>query len=285
MLYRAEPMQVPRVWGSLRSGTGERIGELWWVYDGSSGSTPLYPVTGGKACTLSDLAADGDPSVNGSFPLLVKTLHTADRLSVQVHPGSGGTSPSKEETWVILEADRGAWMMGGLLPSADPTALADAARTGTLPGLLGKHLLRQGDVIHIPPGTIHSLGPGLTVLEIQENCDVTYRLYDWGRPGLDGRPRRLDLEEGTVSVSSGSVPLFLRREECCDGIPGPVSYSLQWLRGPLEVDLPPLSVFFLDRGTADAGSVLEASSCILSDREGGRLLLDGGSSGWMTGVR
>ncbi len=277
------------MWGSLRNGDGEHVGELWWVYHDDKGSSALLSLDDSSRSSISSLAKEGRlPLFTTRFPLLVKTLHTADRLSVQVHPGAEGGALRKEETWVVLDADPGSWMMGGFRETVDSGELARAVESGTLPDLLHKSLIAKGDVIHLPPGTVHALGPGLTVLEVQNNCDVTYRLYDWDRPGRDGKPRRLDLEKGITAVDRDprNGPLFTKERECIGGIPGSSAYSLAWLAGPLEVDVPPAGVFFLTEGSLTAGSAeLVSRSCLLADAAGGRVLLGEGSSGWMTGAK
>jgi mannose-6-phosphate isomerase class I len=288
MLYKTEYRPVPRVWGSLRSGDNESVGELWWVYHDDEDSSVLLSLDDLSRSSISILTSEGSLPGNGRYPLLVKTLHTAERLSIQVHPGADGGLPCKEETWVVLDAAPGSWMMNGFSEQIDSTGFARAVESHALPDLLCRRVLSKGDVIHLPPGTIHTLGPGLTVLEVQNNCDVTYRLYDWDRPGRDGKSRRLDIERGILSVNLDPMAssLFMDEAECTGGIPGSSSYSLSWLSGPLEVDVPPACVFFLAEGSLTAGTrELESRCCLLADSEGGRIRLGKGSSGWMTGAR
>jgi len=111
--------------------------------------------------------------------LLVKYLFTSEKLSVQVHPeGPQG----KEECWLVLAADPGAMLGIGFRQDIDPAAMRAAALDGSIEDLLAWHPVRPGDFVYIPAGTVHAIGAGIALIEIQQNCDVTYRLYDYGRP-------------------------------------------------------------------------------------------------------
>ncbi len=131
--------------------------------------------------------------VPGAGELLVKTLFTEAMLSVQVHPDAAtakamGMASGKDEAWLVLEAAPGAEIGLGLKVAMTREALAAAAQDGSLVSALVWHKVAAGDVLQAPAGTIHAIGPGLTLLEVQQNNDVTWRLYD------HGRGRRIDLE-------------------------------------------------------------------------------------------
>lgn len=111
--------------------------------------------------------------------LVVKWLQTSAPLSVQAHPRGAGR---KHEWWYVAEARPGAYLHLGLTAPAGAEEIARAARDGSLPGMLRRIVPAPGDTFFIESGTIHALGPGLTVVEVQEPSDVTYRLYDYGRP-------------------------------------------------------------------------------------------------------
>ena len=134
-------------------------------------------------------------------PLLVKTLFTAERLSVQVHPGEAaaaarGYARGKDEAWVVLAAEAGAQIGLGLDRPLDPPSLRAAALDGSLVDRLVWRPACAGDVFYTPAGTIHAIGGGLTLFEIQQNLDVTYRLFDYGRG------RRLDLDDGIAVAAA-----------------------------------------------------------------------------------
>lgn len=142
-------------------------------------------------------------------PLIIKLIQTAEALSIQVHPDGRDARPRKNEWWLVLEARDGAYLHLGLTRALDAPALAAAARDGSITGLLHRFQPRAGDSFYVPSGTIHALGPGLTVLEVQEPSDITYRLYDYGRP------RELHLEEG--------LPVSLLSPAPLEAMPGPAA--------------------------------------------------------------
>ena len=137
-------------------------------------------------------------------PLLVKYLFTSEQLSVQVHPDDAaarqaGHPRGKDEAWVVLDAEPGASIGIGLNRPVSPEELRAAALDGSVVGMLHWRQVEKGDAFYSPAGTIHSIGAGLTLLEVQQNCDVTYRLYDFGRP------RELHLDEGVTAARTDSA--------------------------------------------------------------------------------
>lgn len=132
--------------------------------------------------------------------LLVKYLFTSERLSIQVHPGDqaavrSGHRRGKEEAWLILSAEPGALIGIGLREPVSNEALRRAALDGSIEQMIDWRPARAGDFYYSPAGTVHALGPGLALIEIQQNVDLTYRLYDYGRP------RELHLEEGVEAAN------------------------------------------------------------------------------------
>jgi mannose-6-phosphate isomerase len=135
------------------------------------------------------------------LPVLVKFLFTSENLSVQVHPDdtiarARHSSLGKTEMWHILAAEPGAKIAAGFRESISKERMREAALSGEIVDLLAWHDASAGDTFFIPAGTVHAVGAGLTLCEIQENSDITYRLYDYGRG------RELHLDDG-ISVSSG----------------------------------------------------------------------------------
>ncbi len=142
-----------------------------------------------------------EPPADRTLDVMAKYLFTTERLSIQVHPDNPtararGHRSGKDECWIVLDiADEGGELGIGTVRDADPAEVLDAARDGSIVDLVDWRTPRRGDFIYNPAGTIHALGPGLTVLEIQQAVDVTYRLYDYGRP------RELHLDEAAdVSI-------------------------------------------------------------------------------------
>jgi mannose-6-phosphate isomerase len=159
------------------------------------------------------LARDEAPDVY--FPLLTKLLFTSDVLSVQVHPpdewalaNAGG--PGKTEMWYVIEAEPGARVALGLTEKLSKERLAESARSGEIEDYLNWVPVQAGDVIFVPAGLLHTLGAGLKVCEIQQNSDLTYRFWDFNRPGGDGKPRALHIDEGATVTNpepwAGSAP-------------------------------------------------------------------------------
>lgn len=134
------------------------------------------------------------------FPLLIKLLDASRWLSVQVHPDDAYAMKrhgdrGKTEMWVVLAAEPGAELIFGFRPGIDRASFAAALRAGRVEETLHRIPAAAGDAFFVPPGAIHALGPGLLLAEIQQSSDLTYRIYDWDRPGNDGLPRRLHTAE------------------------------------------------------------------------------------------
>jgi mannose-6-phosphate isomerase len=142
--------------------------------------------------------------------LLVKYLFTAEKLSIQVHPDdvqarAAGHARGKDEVWVILHADPGATIALGLTHPVSADALHAAALDGSIEALVDWKPVKAGDVIYSPAGTVHAIGGGITLVEIQQNVDLTYRLYDYGRP------RELHLDAG-IAVAK-RAPFVMARQD------------------------------------------------------------------------
>lgn len=141
----------------------------------------------------------------GDQPFLVKYLFTSERLSIQVHPSDEqarvrGLRQGKSECWYILEAEPDAVLGLGLKKEVSPEELRRAALDGSIEHLMHWRPVRARDFFMVPPGTIHAIGGGISLLEFQQNSDVTYRLYDYGRP------RELHLDDGIAVARAGPYP-------------------------------------------------------------------------------
>jgi mannose-6-phosphate isomerase len=160
------------------SGKGERIGEIWFE------PPPELP------------------------DLLVKYLFTSEALSVQVHPSDAQApqgSRGKEECWLVLTAEPGARLAVGFKEQVTPGRMRAAALDGSIENLLEWHEVAPGDFIYLTAGTVHAIGAGLSLIEVQQNSDITYRLYDYGRP------RELHLDAGIAVADGGPHDPALRR--------------------------------------------------------------------------
>jgi len=208
-----KPELKERVWGGraleqfgfeLPEG---RIGEAWTIGDHANGTTK---VIGGELAGLGlnevrerygrEFFGSKGYSPDARFPLLIKLLDCQDDLSVQVHPNDDYEKLppgelGKTEMWYVVSAKPGAKIIYGLKDGVGREVLADAIREGRIMNSLQEVPVEAGDSFYIPAGTVHALCAGVLVAEIQQNSDTTYRLYDYSRPGLDGKPRELHVED------------------------------------------------------------------------------------------
>jgi mannose-6-phosphate isomerase len=147
----------------------------------------------------------------GRFPLLVKLLDAQKDLSVQVHPDDAyaalyeGGELGKTEMWYVLHAAPGAEIIYGLAPGANREGLCDALAQGDPGALLHRVAVRAGDCAFVPAGMVHALLRGVVVAEIQQNSDTTYRVYDWGRLGADGRHRPLHVRQALEVIDWSQI--------------------------------------------------------------------------------
>jgi mannose-6-phosphate isomerase len=138
------------------------------------------------------------------FPILIKLIDAKDRLSVQVHPNEK-TAPltggdPKTEMWVGLDGDADASVYAGLATGTTPDVFGEHIKTGEMDSVLRKHSLKSGEVIFIPGGLVHAIDRGCFLLEVQQNSDTTYRLWDWGRVEANGKPRELHIDQAMRSI-------------------------------------------------------------------------------------
>ena len=209
-----EPIYCERVWGGTGFAThlgrslpaGKVIGESWEIVDRPEAQSR----TAAGKCLRELIAADpvgimgpGWPAEK-PFPILVKWLDCQERLSLQVHPPASIAASlrgePKTENWFIARAEPHATLMAGLKRGVTEAQFKQALETGTLESLVHTLRVQAGESIFIPSGRIHAIGAGNLILEIQQNSDTTYRVYDWGRVGLDGRPRELHVAESLAST-------------------------------------------------------------------------------------
>ena len=188
-----EPHLQERVWGGNRLGPG--IGEAWDLSVHENG--PCVVANGPLAGTpLPEVAAANEDDFGGPIELLAKRLDCAADLSIQVHPSD---ADAKTEAWVILEAEPGAGVYHGFPRPLQAAELELAARHGTLPDLMRFLEVSPGQAVFVPSGTVHAIGKGLVLFELQQSSDVTYRLYDWDRG------RELHLDRGLACSNLKSI--------------------------------------------------------------------------------
>ena len=234
------PVMQEKVWGGrslARFGfdmPDGPIGEAWLIADHPHGTSTV------KNGPLAGLGLDevrerygrewfgkkGLSQRTGRFPLLLKILDCEDDLSVQVHPGDDyeRLAPGelgKTEMWYVLDAKPGATILYDLKPGFDRESFSRLIQEDRIMEGLQEVPVQPGDAFYIPAGTVHALRAGVLVVEVQQNSDTTYRLYDYNRPGLDGKPRALHIED-SLNVIRYDAQASKQTTE----VPGPN----QWLR-------------------------------------------------------
>jgi mannose-6-phosphate isomerase len=220
------PLYMERVWGGQRIGSlfqrtlpAGAIGESWELVDREDAQSV---VAGGplKGYSLEELWAKHRAQVFGEgywqprFPLLVKILDASQPLSIQVHPPSHqaaklGGEP-KTEFWYFVDVEPGAGIYIGLKRGTCREDFAVALKKGSVAELVHWHPTRPDSFILLPSGRLHAIDAGNVIFEIQQNSDTTYRVFDWNRLGLDGKPRKLHVPESLQSID------FDDFEPCCE---------------------------------------------------------------------
>jgi len=235
---RFAPILKRLIWGGRRLGTvlGKPIGpeddyaESWEIADHRHGRSVVEagPFAG---VVLSDLVRERGEELLGpseaprdQFPLLVKFIDAQRDLSVQVHPDDEkGTrlagDNGKTESWVVLQAAPGSRIYAGLEEGVTEAQFVEASVRGDVAELLHAFEPKPGDCIHIPAGTVHAIGAGVLLAEVQQMSDATFRVHDWGRVGPDGQPRPLHLAEAIESIDFGIGPVdpLLTLSEAVEG--------------------------------------------------------------------
>jgi mannose-6-phosphate isomerase len=199
--------KLKTVWG--KASPYADTAESWEVSTHPDGPSVIGagPLTG-KALSEALTPDMIGPEARG-LPVLIKLIDAAQNLSVQVHPGDayaraheGGAG--KTEMWYIADAENGSGIYCGFKRKVDLDEARGAIENNTLESLLNFIQVKRGESYFIPAGTVHAIGEGLTICEIQQNSNLTYRLYDYGRTGADGKPRPLHIEKG-LDVASLDV--------------------------------------------------------------------------------
>jgi len=228
-----KPVYQERVWGgrALESFLGRKlpgsapIGESWELVDRPEAQSL---VTNGPWAgrTLREVITTQAASIMGPlwpkdrpFPILVKWLDCRERLSLQVHPPASiaarlGGEP-KTENWYIARAQPGAAVLAGLKPGVDAARFRTALKDNSAESLVHRLPTMAGDSLLIHSGVMHAIDGGNLILEIQQNSDTTYRVYDWGRVGLDGKPRAMHVEQSMASLeaNTAATPHLVRTTE------------------------------------------------------------------------
>ena len=221
MLYPLtfHPIFKDRVWGGRemerlyqkKLPPGRPIGESWEISDrpGDISVIANGPLAGKNLRWLmenhrAELLGNVKPATGDHFPLLCKILDAREKLSLQVHPPAGkaaelGGEP-KTEIWFIADAAPGAELFVGLKRGVTRAEFEGKIQTGEVAECFHRVPVRAGDAMFLPSGRVHAIGAGLVIFEIQQNSDTTYRVFDWNRVGLDGKPRELHVAQSLASI-------------------------------------------------------------------------------------
>jgi mannose-6-phosphate isomerase len=217
--FTFHPIFKERVWGGRELERlygknlppGRPIGESWEISDrpGDASVIANGPLAGKTLRWLmenhrADLLGAAQPAAAGRFPLLCKILDAREKLSLQVHPPAGKAAElkgePKTEMWFIADAGPGAELFVGLRRGVTRQAFEQKVKTGEVADCFHRVPVRAGDAMFLPSGRVHAIGAGLVIFEIQQNSDTTYRVFDWNRVGLDGKPRELHVPQSLASI-------------------------------------------------------------------------------------
>ncbi len=227
-------MQAPvkdYIWGGTRLrekynkvSTADKLAESWELSCHPAGPSVIANGSA-KGETLEQYLEKNGMELLGSkgkdcknFPIMIKLIDAKDNLSVQVHPNDEYALKNegelgKTEMWYVIDAEPGAELLYGVEKEITRQELADSLANGTITEICHHASVKKGDVFFIPAGTIHAIGKGILLAEVQENSNTTYRLYDYGRLGNDGKPRQLHVQQGTEVCSLKPLPLVDKRQQ------------------------------------------------------------------------
>jgi mannose-6-phosphate isomerase len=212
-----KPLYMERIWGGRKLQTcfdrilpsSNPIGESWELVDREDAQS-IVSETKFRGASLHEIWTNYRHEIFGEgydserFPILIKILDASDTLSLQVHPGRAGTinilAEPKTEFWYFVTTDDGAEIYVGLKDGVGRTDFETALESGQVLEFLHRVPTRSDTYIFIPGGRLHAIGAGNVLFEIQQNSDTTYRVFDWNRLGLDGKPRQLHIEESLRCV-------------------------------------------------------------------------------------
>jgi mannose-6-phosphate isomerase len=282
---RFVPVYKKYIWGGRRLETvlGRELGpepryaESWEIADHPRGQSvvengPLAGTSLSELTTTRSKELLGPGHTQARFPLLLKYLDAKQRLSVQVHPDNDLAArmalddTGKTEAWLVVEADPGSVIWAGFNRPVDRQSVQAAIRDGNIEGLLHRFEPLPGDCLFLPAGTVHSLGEGVLVAEIQQTSDSTFRLFDWNRLDDDGNPRTLHVEEALDAIDYGQGPV---------GPVRPRQTERPWVERLVESDQ-----FILDRWRINPPQMVSnGSTCHVITVLSGSVLVEGDVGG------
>lgn len=263
MVYKIDGVTKDYIWGGQRlrgyGYPGERIAEAWVLSfhpdgmsttDGAPVSTALPRESWGENCRAFE-----------QFPVLIKLIDAADNLSVQVHPSDDYAlrhegQYGKTEMWYVVEAAAGAGLYVGFKQDMTAEAVKAHIAAGTLTDALNFFPVRPGDCFFIPSGTVHAIGKGCLIAEVQQNSNLTYRVYDYGRVGADGKPRALHVDKALAVMDLGKYAPSKQGDllaQCR-------YFTVRLATGTVGSDKTFTSILFIGDGTIDGKAAKKGES-------------------------
>ena len=274
------------------------VGESWEI-SGVENNESVVANGPDKGLTLADMVRKYREELVGEanyarfgnkFPLLIKFIDAKQDLSIQVHPTDElakkrHNSMGKTEMWYVVGADEGAHLMSGLSKQITPDEYAAKVEDHTITDVLRDYRVSPGDVFFLPAGRIHSIGAGSFIAEIQQTSDITYRIYDFGRLGLDGKPRELHTELSKAAIDYTVLPDYRtaytreKNKECLLVDCAYFTTSLLDIDKPFSKDLSSLDSFLILICTAGKATVKDTEGHTESIRRGETILIPADTAG------
>jgi len=297
--FRFKPILKSVIWGGDRiapyKGIGtaqQNIGESWEL-SGVKGDESVVAEGSCAGYTLPQLIAELKGELVGrkvyerfgeEFPLLVKFIDARDDLSIQVHPNDELSQRrhgkhGKTEMWYVVDAAEGAHLRSGFAREVTPEEYAASVADNTICDLLCDYAVHPGDLFFLPAGRVHAICAGSFVAEIQQTSDVTYRIYDYGRVGKDGRPRELHTELAKEAIDYTVLPDYRSHYELQKNAETPLvscpyfTTSLYDLDAPAEKELAALDSFLVVMCLSGSGALADDEGGETPIRQGETLLV------------
>ena len=298
-MYKFRPLLKQTLWGGRKivafkhlNLQMENVGESWEISGVKNNETII---NGGPhdGKTLNQLVREQKGRLVGQenyarfgneFPLLVKFIDACRDLSIQVHPNDEtarrhGKVRGKTEMWYVLKSDDGAWLYNGLRQPLTPETYEQMVADDTITDALACHEAHEGDVFFIPAGRIHAIGAGCFVAEIQQTCDVTYRIYDYKRRDKNGNLRELHVREAAESIDYTVYDNYRVQYQPLQDQGVPLiscpyfTTALYDIDDPMTIDYSELDSFVILMGLQGSAEVVDDSGQRLPFMEGETILL------------
>ena len=288
------------VWGGEKIATfkgvntqQKNIGESWEL-SGVKGNESVVAEGPLAGRTITSLAEEYKGALLGEkvyaatgteFPLLIKFIDARDDLSIQVHPDDKlaaerhNGSKGKTEMWYVVQADEKAHLMSGLSKEITPEEYAAKVADNTITDVLHDYDVHDGDVFFLPAGRIHSIGSGCFIAEIQQTSDITYRIYDFGRLGLDGKPHELHTELSKAAIDYTVLPDYKTQYQSIKNQENELvsckyfTTSLYELDKEVTKDMSGLDSFVIAICVEGSGSLTDSEANAVSLRQGETVLI------------